>query len=171
MLSHKNPIYQYLTNIGKKEICYIFLVPLVISFLLTCIVKFGNLNLAVNYLFEIIPTLSSIIVGFLGMIIISTLSNNEIFERMKNDRIKDKHRRDVSLFRIFIYGIYFNIIAEIILLFTSIFLGFFNSSYQLLSDSIMMVQFFVLLYLLITSSLLFYKNMDRIYQDIIHENA
>lgn len=88
---------------------------------------------------------------------------------MKEDRVEDRQFRDVNLFRVFVYGIFFNMTLEMILLFISLIFGFVNSSF-VLSKDFYIFQFFIILYLLISTFFLFYRNMDRIYQVVINRN-
>lgn len=169
MLSHKSSIYQYFNNARGDDFHTIITAPIAIALVFTYIIYFGDVKSSVGFLLNVIPTISSIILGFLGMIIIASLSSNRIFDKMKEDRVEDRQFRDVNLFRVFIYGIFFNMTLEMILLFISLIFGFINSSFAL-SKVFYIFQFFIILYLLISTFLLFYRNMDRIYQVVISRN-
>lgn len=169
MLSNKSSIYQYFNNTRRGDLHIIITAPIVITVVFTGIVCVGDVKSSVGFLLNVIPTISSIILGFLGMIIIASLSSNRVFDKMKEDRVEDRQFRDVNLFRVFVYGIFFNMTLEMILLFISLIFGFINSSF-VLSKNFYIFQFFIILYLLISTFLLFYRNMDRIYQVVISRN-
>ena len=81
----KNPLIQYLRLIGKHDYCIIFTYPLILTMTIVVIIAILNGNIAnvLLMLLDVIPTLSSIILGFLGMIAIATISPVSILDRMK----------------------------------------------------------------------------------------
>lgn len=162
MTNHKGVVNQYLSNIQKSDLRVILYIPLAVSIIFIVVVSIGNFTKVIDFLLTVIPTVSSIILGFLGMLVVATFSKNSIFDRMKEDVIQDRKSNNISMFRLFLNGLFFNMVLEVALLFVSIFIGSINSSF-VISNQIFLLESFLLMFLLTSSCLLFLMNMNRIY--------
>lgn len=168
-MNPKGIIYQYAHSMQRSDWCNVVIIPLILTSALESVVYFGSIQDSVLFLTGIIPTISSIIMGFLGMIIIASLSSNRIFKRMRKKPVHEGNLQSESMFHLFILGIFFNLILELTLLLASIVLAIFNSSY-VLDANVYCLEFFLLFFLLLSSFCLFINNMDRILQVTLHHN-
>ena len=103
------------------------------------------------------------------MILVASLSRDLIFETMRRDSIVVKGKENVSLYRIFVSGIFLNIILEIALLSVSLLVG---GVLQMMDFDIYTthIEFSLILILLISSTTLFFTNMERIVSVMFHTN-
>lgn len=164
----KNPLIQYFRLIGKHDYCIIFIYPLILTMTIVVIIAILNGNIAnvLLMLLDVIPTLSSIILGFLGMIAIATISPVLIFDRMKEIQYRNTGH---SLFNLFFKGIYANLIIEVVLLFESIIIGLINSAFHLEYNFNLFFSALII-FTLMSSTFLFMNNMNRIYHSTTFYN-
>ena len=162
MIGARSPIVHYLKSIERYELALVCKVPLAISFIISILVYYFNADGVITHLISEIPTISSIFIGFLSVILVASISTGDIFDKMKSDEYNNKEVND-NIFSIFFRGVFFNIILEVVLLFLSLSIGSFNSSFttSMVGYS---VETFLILFFLISSSLLLINNLDRVYQ-------
>jgi len=167
-MDSRSPVYQFFSISTKSDLWNYFGKPLIISIFLTIVFSIGRIDEVVGYLIDIVPVISSIMLGFLGMILVASLSDNSIFDRMRNDCMDIKNG-PITAYRFFFIGLFFDLICFVILLAVSIMIGSFNQSFDLI-PRYYFVESAVILFLLLSSSVLFIRNMDRVYQVTVHLN-
>lgn len=166
-MDHRSPICQFISISSRSDLIYFVGIPLGLSIISSIIFFFGDVLQAVGYLVDIVPVVSSIMLGFLGMIMVASLSNNSIFDKMRDTELKLKNKLIVSAYRVFFVGLFANMLCFVILLALSLTIGSLNHSF--LFDSIIyFVESLIILTLLLSSSMMFIRNMDRVYQVTIH---
>lgn len=155
----ETPLLQYFKLVDIHDRKIIFVYPLILTAVIITFTCKGDIESILSYLLDFTPTLSSIILGFLGMIAIATISSSHVFDKMKRIQYQNTEH---SMFNIFIRGIYVNILFEIILLFESIFMGLIKSGFCL-DFNIKLIFTALLIFTLMCSTSLFVNNMNRIY--------
>lgn len=165
----RSPVYQFFSLSTRSDLKKYLCRPLIISVVLSVIFSYGHLDNVIRYLIDIVPVISSILLGFLGMIMVASLSNNSIFDRMRADAVELKEGLSISVYRIFFIGLFFDMICFVVLLATSILIGSLNQSFDF-DYWFYFVEVMIILFLLLSSSMLFIRNMDRVYQITIHMN-
>lgn len=166
-MNPKSPVHQFFSISTRSDAKTYLFEPLALSLVLTVVLSLGRIEGAIRFLIDIIPVISSIMLGFLGMILVASLSDNRIFNRMRNDEVELENGTRFSVYRFFFIGLFFDMICFVILLAISIFIGSLNQSFDFI-PWIYCVETMVVLFLLFSSSILFIKNMDRVYQITIY---
>jgi len=165
-MNPKSPFTQFISICSHRDWLLIAILPLIISVAISIGLYFGEIISVAQYLIDIVPVISSILLGFLGMIMVASLSNNSVFDKMRGTPIKIKNET-ISAYRVFFIGLFFNLLLFVILLTVSLIFGSINSSFILIPP-VAVVEVVIILFLLISSSLLFIWNTDRVYQVTIH---
>lgn len=165
-MNPKSPFTQFISISNHKDWLLVVVLPLVISAAISIGLYFGEVINTAQYLIDIVPVVSSILLGFLGMILVASLSNNGIFDKMKNTPLTIK-KQTVSAYRVFFIGLFINFLSFVILLTVSLIFGSINSSFAL-NQSMAIVEVVTIPFFLISSSLLFIRNIDRVYQVTIN---
>lgn len=165
-MNPKSPITQFISISNRNDWLYIAILPLIISAAISISLSFGEIVKVAQYLIDIVPVVSSILLGFLGMIMVASLSNNSIFDKMRDTPLTIKGET-VSAYRVFFIGLFIDLLLFVILLTISLIFGSINSS-LVLGQSFAIIEVTIILFFLISSSLLFIRNMDRVYQVTIH---
>lgn len=166
-MNPKSPVHQFFSISTRSDLKKDLFEPLVLSFVLTAVLSLGRIEGVIRYLIDIIPVISSIMLGFLGMILVASLSDNKIFNRMREDEAKLENGTRSSVYRFFFISLFFDMFCFVILLAISIFIGSLNQSFDFTSR-IYCIETVIVLFLLFSSSRLFIRNMDRVYQITIH---
>lgn len=162
MIDSKSPTIYYFKSIQRREVRLVVKIPILLSAALSILSYYFKPENTISYLISVTPTISSIFIGFLSVILIASISSGPIFDRMNND-VYDSNGGHQSIFNLFFTGIFFNIILEVSLLLLSLAIGSINSSINLPTPLYPIEIFFVVAFL-ISSSLLLLNNLDRIYQ-------
>ena len=168
-MNPKSSLVQYMGFMRQNEWKLVVLIPVLLTAVITFLLAFGNIKDSVEFLVLIIPTISSIILGFMGMIMVAALSTNHIFDIMRKTPLDSKIEGSNSVYHLFVLGLFFNMSLELGLLFGSITIGLVNSAFSL-HDYCYYVELMALLFFLVSSSLMFINNMDRICQVTLFDN-
>lgn len=166
-MDQRSPVYQFISLSTRSDLIYCLYMPLVLSVILSVLFYFGRTVEVVGYLIDIVPVLSSIMLGFLGMILVASLSNNSIFEKMRTTELTMKDGSIVSAYRVFFVGLFADMLCFVLLLGISLTIGSLNQSFDF-GPIIYIAETLIMLFLLLSSSMMFIRNMDRVYQVTIH---
>lgn len=165
-MNPKSPITHFISISSCGDWLLLVISPLIITTVITIGLFFGDIISVAHFLIDIVPVVSSIMLGFLGAIMVASLSNNIIFDKMRDHLIEIK-KETVSMYRIYFIGLFINLMSFAILLTASLIFGSINTSF-VFSRPLAIVEVIVILFFLISSSLLFVRNLDRIYQVTIY---
>ena len=166
-MDQRSPVYQFISLSTRSDLIYCLCIPLVLSVILSVLFSYGRIVKVVGYLIDIVPVLSSIMLGFLGMIMVASLSNNSIFEKMRTTELNMKDGSIVSAYRVFFIGLFVDMLCFVLLLGSSLTFGSLNQSFDF-DPVIYIAETLIMLFLLLSSSMMFIRNMDRVYQVTIH---
>lgn len=169
-MSPRNPIKQYYSISFHSDKKYVVIIPFTLSIVLTFVLHYGNLVDVLEFIISIVPVISSILIGFLGTIIIASLSDNLIFNKMREMPVETQFNDPVSMYRIFFIGLYFNLVQFIILLSLSLVIGTINISFSspINCSCLYFIELVIILFLIFSASFLFLKNIDHLYQVTTH---
>ena len=168
-MNSKSPMFQFFKITTKTDWKRYLTLPVVFTLVLSWVLSYGDIQNVVNYLIDIVPVVSSILLGFLGMIMVASLSNNSIFDKMRETNVNDVNVSGVSAYRIFFIGLFANLLSFMMLLSASLLFGSLNKSFTF-DTTTYIVETAIILFLIMSSTSLFINNMDRVYQVTIHLN-
>lgn len=164
-----NPPFHYWSLIDNTERCRLVLWPVIISLIITSITFFGDTKACVDYCVGIIPVIASIIIGFLGMILVASLSKENIFATMRKKPLQGRAEGH-SAYHLFFTGISSNFILEMLLLVITLVIGILNSAFDM-TPIVFTLELWVIMTLLISTSVFFMNNIERMYLVTIYDDV
>lgn len=164
-----NSLFHYWSLINGVERRRLVLWPVVISLIITAIAFFGDTEACVDYCVDIVPVIASIIIGFLGMILIASLSKEGIFSTMRRKPLHGKAEGH-SAYHLFFSGISANFILEMLLLMITLIIGILNSAFDMM-PAVFPIELCAIMALLISTSVFFMNNIGRMYLVTVYDDA
>lgn len=126
----KNPLIRYWRLMEGHEKRVVIVYPFIIAAVLTWAAYEGDTESCVDYCVDVVPVVASIFIGFLGTMIVASLSKDGVFERMRSTEAEG-NAKGRSAYHLFFTGICANFYFGMALLLITLVIGLINDSFEL----------------------------------------
>ena len=147
-MDSRSPLYQYYSLVQTSDWVNLLIIPVSVAIITVAILTYGDLPNTISFLVNVVPVVSSILLGFLGMVLVASLSDNSIFEKMRNTPVDIAKTKSVSAYRIFFVGLFYDLILFVVLLTVSIVSGSINHAFVVSNNAYIVECFAIILFLM-----------------------
>lgn len=147
-MNSRSPLYQYYSLVQTSDWVNLLIIPVSVAIITVATLTYGDLPNTISFLVNVVPVVSSILLGFLGMVLVASLSDNSIFEKMRNTPVDIAKTKSVSAYRIFFVGLFYDLILFVVLLAVSILSGAINHAFAVSNNAFIVECFAITLFLM-----------------------